>query len=427
MRTFTLFCLFCLMVSTLPSPALAKRVALVIGNNNYQNVTRLQKAVNDANSVAKTMRKLGFQVIKKLNANRTAMTQQLDRLSTTISPGDEVLFFFAGHGISLKGQNYLLPTNVPKIKPGQERAIKKEAFSEDEIIDILRERGAKVSILIIDACRNNPFPKSNTRSVGRSIGLDQRANPPRNTFIIYSAGIGEEALDRLSNQDKNPNSVFTRKLLPLLTTPGLSHVKMAKRLQIEVEELALSTPDRHQQFPAFYDQVRGEYFLVPQKPVKQPPKITRPITPVKPQTPNPIVKTPERKAAAKQQVALAKPKAPAIIEQPTTNNKRAIADHITYVRRHFKNLGYERLMFVKHFKSCEGCVPFITYCRPKITSAKQLKSLRVVTNRYASNFIKKHGGKPVQLHISEVLKAVELGVVDCKIIGGGPPTLSARK
>ncbi len=260
MRHF-LLC-FVLLVSFI-NAAHAKRVALVIGNDAYDHVSKLEKAVNDAKAVAKAARDIGFQVISQVNVDRKGMNHQLDRLADSISAGDEVLFFFAGHGISVKGQNYLLPTDIPKIKPGQERSVTKEAFSEDEIIDILREKGAKVSILIIDACRNNPFPKKGTRSVGRSVGLDYRQNPPDNTFVMYSAGIGQEALDRLSEGDTNPNSVFTRKLLPLLKTPGLSHVKMAKQLQVEVEQLALTSQDRHKQFPAFYDQVRGEYYLVP--------------------------------------------------------------------------------------------------------------------------------------------------------------------
>lgn len=245
------------------SPVQAKRIALVIGNDEYANVDKLQKAVNDAKAVSKTIRDIGFEVIESLNANRRSFDQQLNNLNTKLEVGDEVLFFFAGHGISVRGRNYLLPIDIPKITPGQERSVTKEAFSEDEIISLLQERGAKVSLLIIDACRNNPFPKEGTRSIGRSVGLGQRSTPPRNTFVMYSAGFGQEALDRLNDDDRNPNSVFTRKLLPLLNTPGLSHIQMAKKLQIEVEQLALTTKSRHQQFPAFYDQVRGDFYLVP--------------------------------------------------------------------------------------------------------------------------------------------------------------------
>ncbi len=241
----------------------AKRIALVIGNNEYANVTKLKKAVNDARSLTKVLEKIGFEVIEKVNANRRTFDQQLNHLNTVVNAGDEVVFFYAGHGISVNGRNYLLPIDIPAIIPGHERSVTKEAFAEDEIINILQNRGAKVSILIIDACRNNPFPKEGTRSVGRSVGLGQRDNPPINTFIMYSAGIGQEALDRLSDEDANPNSVFTRRLIPLLQQSGLSHVRIAKTLQIEVEKLALTTKSKHRQFPAFYDQVRGDFYFVP--------------------------------------------------------------------------------------------------------------------------------------------------------------------
>lgn len=245
-------------------PAHAKRVALVIGNDAYSNVAPLKKAANDANALALTLTDLGFDVMKEINAARRVMDSRLNELNNRVEAGDEVVVFFAGHGISVRGQNYLLPTDIPKIRPGQERSVTKEAFSENEIINILQERGARVSILIIDACRNNPFPKSGTRTLGRSTGLGERSTPPRNTFIMYSAGIGQEALDRLSEADIDPNSVFTRKLIPLLKTPGLSHVQMAKQLQIEVEQLALKAEQQHRQFPAFYDQVRGNFFFIPE-------------------------------------------------------------------------------------------------------------------------------------------------------------------
>lgn len=269
MRAFLIVLIF----SAMAVPAHAKRVALVIGNDAYINVTPLKKAVNDANALALTLTDLGFDVLKEIDAPRRIMDSRLNELNNSIEAGDEVVIFFAGHGISVRGQNYLLPTDIPQIRPGQERSVTKEAFSENEIINILQERGAKVSILIIDACRNNPFPKAGTRTLGRSTGLSERNNPPRNTFIIYSAGIGQEALDRLSDSDLDPNSVFTRKLIPLLKTPGLSHVQMAKQLQIEVEQLALSAEQQHRQFPAFYDQVRGNFFFIPGDKSAQPPRV----------------------------------------------------------------------------------------------------------------------------------------------------------
>jgi formylglycine-generating enzyme required for sulfatase activity len=111
---------------------------------------------------------------------------------------------------------------------------------------------------VIDACRDNPFAAVGVRSVGNSRGL-ARADVPTGVFVLFSAGIGQTALDRLDAADGSPNSVFTRTLVPLLRQPGISHVAFAKRVQTEVRRLAASV--RHQQQPAFYDQIDGEIVL----------------------------------------------------------------------------------------------------------------------------------------------------------------------
>jgi len=424
-----------------------KRVALIIGNDDYINVTKLQKAVNDARAVAATMRTLGFQVLEKSNADRRAMDAQLNLLSKTISAGDEVLFFFAGHGIAVKGRNYLLPTNIPKIKPGQERSVTKEAFSEDEIIEILRERGAKVSMLIIDACRNNPFPKAGTRSVGRSVGLGQRANPPRNTFVMYSAGIGEEALDRLSDEDQDPNSVFTRKLLPLLSTPGLSHLQMAKQLQVEVEALALTTADQHKQFPAFYDQVRGHYYLVPGKPIvkKDVPldrsgeetfwrsidgssKISDYALYLK-EFPQgryaPVARLKQKRLEEKKKLTLAPPPKRPIETKNPSSRKVSVGEHVEFVHEVYKLGGVIKLGLTRStFSSCEGCVPILIYCLDQIKNPNKLKGLKIVSRGPSAEFVKQHGGKHLVLPLGEFVPAYQRGLVQCIASGGALPKYS---
>ncbi|GJM02208.1 MAG: hypothetical protein DHS20C08_07090 [Rhodomicrobium sp.] len=441
----------------LPLPVSAKRVALVIGNDSYVNVSPLQKAVNDARAVALVLRDIGFDVLASENLNRQSMARQLTELSGRISAGGEVVFYYAGHGISFKGQNFLLPVDIPKIKPGQQRFVLKDSFSEDEILDILREKGARVSILIIDACRNNPFPKTGTRSVGRSVGLGQRKSPPRNTFVIYSAGIGEEALDRLSDDDADPNSVFTRKLLPLLKTPGLSHVKMAKRLQVEVESLALTTADRHQQFPAFYDQVRGDYFFIPgaASPTKKPQKQVAAIK-QKPvgQSPSAAVvlwKTISQsnkisdfefylkefpsgahRAVAKlkirqlnlRKVAALKPAKPIRPEPPKAGGV-SVAAHLEYLDAIYQRLGIFKMGAVRsELPSCRGCVPFVFYCTKRITRGADLKGLKVRAHTKVKDFVNRNGGQGLLLPSSEVAVAYQRGLIHCAATGGGVPKYS---
>lgn len=248
------------------SLAHAKRLALIIGNDLYANVTPLKKAVNDADAISSTLTDLGFQTHLHSNLNRRSMNAALAEFTNEIEKGDEVLFFFSGHGISVRGENYLLPTDVPKVAPGQEGFITREAFSENEIIQSLQDKRVRVSILILDACRNNPFPRKGTRSIGRSIGLGRTSAPPEGTFVMYSAGVGQEALDRLSDDDPHPNSVYTRKLIPLMKEEGLQIVRVAKRLRSEVENLARTAKGgAHKQYPSYYDELRGDFFFKPGK------------------------------------------------------------------------------------------------------------------------------------------------------------------
>jgi poly(3-hydroxybutyrate) depolymerase/tetratricopeptide (TPR) repeat protein len=247
-----------------PSPVSAlamvpgRRVALVIGNDHYENVPSLQKAVNDARAVRERLVKLGFEVIYAEDANRRTMNQKLAELTGKIGRGDTAFFFFAGHGIAVRDTNYLLPVDTPPAREGQEGLVTREAIGADAILDALQERGAKVSLLVLDACRDNPFKTANSRGVGGARGLSQMP-APEGVFVLYSAGFGQTALDRLSDDDKNPNSVFTRTFVRLLERPGLSLQELAKITQGEVRKLAASV--NHVQMPAYYDQVDGSLTL----------------------------------------------------------------------------------------------------------------------------------------------------------------------
>ena len=237
-----------------------KRVALLIGNNAYQNIPRLQTAVNDARAVGAALRGLGFSVILAENQSRRAMSEALLAFDKAIEPGDIALFFFAGHGFEIRGQNYLLPTDIPEVREGQEELIRDSAFPADRIIDRLQGRGARTAVLVLDACRNNPFERPGGRGLKGSGGLAVMT-PAEGVFIMFSAGAKQTALDRLSSTERASNSVFTRNLVRRLAEPDLTLVQIAKRLQIEVRQLAASVG--LEQTPAYYDQVVGEIVLNP--------------------------------------------------------------------------------------------------------------------------------------------------------------------
>ncbi len=236
----------------------AKRVALVIGNDDYVQVTDLKKAVSDARAIGATLGSVGYEVIVAENVTRREMNRQLQHFASQLDVGDEALFFFAGHGVEIAGRNYLLPTDIPSAKPGQEDFVTTEAIAVDRVLDRIRARGTRVSILVLDACRDNPFPKAGTRSLGSTRGLARTA-APEGTFIMYSAGVGQTALDRLSDADPSPNSIFTRSLIPLLKTPGLSLTRTARQVRRDVQKLASTVS--HEQRPAYYDEVTGDFFF----------------------------------------------------------------------------------------------------------------------------------------------------------------------
>ena len=234
------------------------RLALVIGNDAYESLPALKKARNDAQSVSDTLSGLGIAVTTLTDANRSAMTRGLSDLASRIQPGDEVVFYFAGHGVGVQGQNYLLPADAPAARPGEEAYLTAESLLVNDILLTLQGRGARVTVLILDACRDNPFPREGTRSAGGTRGLAP-ITAPEGAFILFSAGTGQSALDALSSTDADPNSVFTRALLPLLTAPGLPLQEIARALKSQVESTAASI--NHKQRPAYYDELTGEFVL----------------------------------------------------------------------------------------------------------------------------------------------------------------------
>src|SRR5262245_51080963 len=170
------------------APAAAeKRVALVIGNDSYDGLPHLRKAVNDARAVAERFTRLGYEVIRVENASRRTMNEKIGELAAKTGRGDTVAFFFAGHGVEIKSINYLLPTDTPKAREGQDDLIARESVSAISIIETLQERGARVTLMILDACRDNPFKSGNSRGVGGARGLGQM-QAQEGVFILYSAG-----------------------------------------------------------------------------------------------------------------------------------------------------------------------------------------------------------------------------------------------
>jgi hypothetical protein len=260
MHRVFIFCLcLCAALVALAPAAAAKRVALVVGIDGYDNLAaqeQLQKAVNDARTIGEALKTVGYEVIAVENADRRSFNASWQKFLSRIEPGDEAAFFFAGHGIEIAGQNYLLPSDIPKPQSGEASLIKNESLSVTQLLVDLQEEGPRVSLVILDACRDNPFAASGVRSIGGTRGLT-RVEAPEGSFVMYSAGTGQTALDRLSDTDDNPNSIFTRSLAPLIKTKGLGLQEVA--LKVREEVVALANSAGRKQTPAYYDQVIGRF------------------------------------------------------------------------------------------------------------------------------------------------------------------------
>jgi uncharacterized caspase-like protein len=183
----------------LPSVAQAeKRIAFVVGIDKYDNLApqqQLQRAVNDARSVGAALAPLGFEVVSAENVGRAIFNAQWQKFLDTINPGDTAAVYFSGHGVEIEGLNFLLPRDVPNVSFGRQEQLKRESLSVSELLLDLRKRKPQVTVLILDACRDNPLipPEQRSLSLGRGLA---RMDAPNGTFIMYSAGAGETALAR---------------------------------------------------------------------------------------------------------------------------------------------------------------------------------------------------------------------------------------
>ncbi len=233
----------------------ASRLALVIGNDSYKSVPELRNARADARSMAQALTQAGFSVALVLDADEKAMKAALRTFKARIAGGDDAVFFYSGHGIQLGAANYLLPIDI---RSESEEQIKDDGVLLQRVLDDLQEQKARFSLAIVDACRNNPF-----KSKGRAIGGRGLAPTTAATgqMVLYSAGSGQEALDRLGDADTSPNGLFTRVFLQQMQKPGVPVDRVLRNVRDEVVRAAKSVG--HEQVPALYDQALGEFFFYP--------------------------------------------------------------------------------------------------------------------------------------------------------------------
>jgi Caspase domain len=243
---------------TLSTPAQAKRLALVIGNDSYQNVQPLKNARSDAKAIAAELKAVGFDVTLKQDLTQKMMKSALRDFKAQVAGGDEVVFYFSGHGVQFGGTNFLVPVDITADSEAQ---VADDAVPLQRILDDLTEQKARFSLAIIDACRSNPFKEAGRAIGGRGL---VPVTPATGQMIMYSAGAGQAALDNLGPHDANPNGVFTRVLIQEMRKPGVPAGTLLKDVQSDVVDLAHGVG--HEQVPALYDQSLGKFYFRPGAP-----------------------------------------------------------------------------------------------------------------------------------------------------------------
>jgi peptidoglycan hydrolase-like protein with peptidoglycan-binding domain len=232
-----------------------KRVAFVVGNAAYKNVPQLPNPAIDARSMARVLRNVGFEVVEGSNLTRDAMTAKLLEFGKKSEGADVALFFYAGHGIAVNGTNYLLPVDADlksemDVKLGA--AINVDLTLEQTMAD------AKVKLVFLDACRDNPFAaKIRSATATRSVTVDSglaEMKSGEGTLIAFATGPGQTALDG----EAGTNSPFTRALIANIASPGVEIQQAMTKVRAQV-----NNETNKAQLPWGHTNLTGTVYLNP--------------------------------------------------------------------------------------------------------------------------------------------------------------------
>ena len=203
-----------------------QRLALLIGNSNYIHGGSLDNPVNDVRAIKRALEGLGFTVMKYENCSQKTMKRAMDKFGRKLKGRDVGLFFYAGHGVQVNGHNYLLPADA---KLDTEHDAEYDCVRADRVLAKMEGAGSKTNIVILDACRNNPFERSWRRGTGGT-GL-AFMNAPSGSLIAYSTAPGKTALD-----GRGQNSPYTSALLQHISTPNITVIQMFQRVRSTVRK-----------------------------------------------------------------------------------------------------------------------------------------------------------------------------------------------
>jgi Caspase domain len=206
------------------------RIALVIGQSNYRAVVALPNPANDAKAMSQLLSEAGFEVLRAADLSQDEMRQKIGDFTAEVAakgPDTIALVFYAGHGLQIDGENFLVPVDVD---PKREADIPLQAVRLNDILNTLTSVPSKMRIVLLDACRNNPFPTIN-QSAGHGLAIvDAKIGAP-GTFLSFSTSPGAEAED-----GSGADSPYTSALLLAAKEPGLSIEETFKRVRVSVNK-----------------------------------------------------------------------------------------------------------------------------------------------------------------------------------------------
>ncbi|WP_082637512.1 caspase family protein [Bradyrhizobium retamae] len=206
------------------SPPADQRVALVIGNSNYQIAPKLANPGNDAQSMAQLLNSAGFEVTQATDLTRSDMVKVVQDFSARVAergPGTVAMIYYAGHGVQVAGENYLLPVDAKIASPSD---LDSNSVRLVDVMGTLESIPSRMRIVVLDACRNNPFPEIN--DAGRGLAI---VDAPRGSIVGYSTAPGMEAQDGDGN-----HSPYTSAFLNVAREPNLPIEQLFKRVRLEV-------------------------------------------------------------------------------------------------------------------------------------------------------------------------------------------------
>jgi len=216
-----------LLVGTAAAQPAERRVALVIGNGKYYHVPRLANPTNDAGLIAETLQAVGFMLVggkAQLDLDKKAFDDTVQDFGNAIQGAGVALFYYAGHGLQVRGANYLAPVSA---NPSKEADMDFQMTNADHVLRQMEGAGTRLNMLLLDACRNNPFAMRGVRAAGSGLAQMQA---PEGTLISYATQPGNVALDGTDG-----NSPYAWALASTLRKPGLTLFEVFNEIGLEVK------------------------------------------------------------------------------------------------------------------------------------------------------------------------------------------------